>query len=625
MRNFVNIDKRKNQNVHKELDTWDSINWPMVNKQVTKLREQIFLAKLQGDLKRVRRLQKIAIGSKYNILSSIRRVTSVNRGKKTAGPDLQIYLTPERRFKLFQTLSKMNLLEWQPTPVRRIEIPRPGKAPRPLGIPDIKDRVVQMVVKNALEPEWEAIFEHGSYGFRPGRSAHDAMIRIWRVLSSKKRQWVLDADIKGCFNNIAHKPLLNTIGADFPAQDLIRKWLEAGYFFGNVFTETTVGTPQGGIISPLLANIALHGMEDALGVKYHTRGYIRDTCPFIPIRYADDFVVLARSEAEALRAQSILAEWLSARGMEFAPDKTAVRNALDGFDFLGWTFRLFPSKTGKAWLRAKGKLATLVRPSEKSVKALKSKLKEIWRAHVGKAARMAILRQNSILRGWGLYHKFVNSNETFREIDNFQYLQAVRYARRKHGRKSWSWIVDRYFRRSETPRIAKTGRITSSISNWSFFDDGINLYQLRSESLQNFASVGYGKNTLNPRDKEYFLYRKLKRNMGSTSFKFSLLKNQLGLCPICERDLISEDWDEPLHVHHLTPRKEGGKDTRGNLMLLHQECHQAAHRRDLTKEVLLHKLEQLSAKPLVETSYGARVPRPYMGPPEQIEPSEETL
>jgi RNA-directed DNA polymerase len=589
--NSINCKIRSGRTFKPTYQSWYSINWGLVDKKVTKLRSQIYLAKLQGNLPRLRKLQRAAISSKLNLLLAIRKVTSINWGKKTAGLDKQTYLTPEKRLRLYQELSQSNLIEWKPSPVRRIEIPRPGKYPRPLDIPTIKDRIVQMVIKTALEPEWEQIFEHGSYGFRPNRSAHDAMARIWRVLSSKKRMWVLDADIKGCFNNIAHAPLLKNIEG-FPAQSLVERWLKAGYFAGKVFHETDIGTPQGGIISPLLANIALHGMEKVLGVKYHTHGYVRTECPYIPARYADNLVVLCRTEAEAKTAQDILTKWLAERGMEFAPEKTKISNVQEEcFDFLGWTFRQFPVRgVSKSWSRKKEGIVTLVRPSEKSMKAIKTKLKDIWRHYIGQPAWLVITKLNSILSGWSNYHKFVNANEAFREIDNFNYLQAVRYAKRKHTNKSWAWIKKRYFSKAVVKRKTKNGKLREQTLNWVFFEGKFRLVNLRTIELENYSSIGYGKNACNPEDRDYFLDRKLKARIKKDSLIDVLHKKQQGICPVCGINIVAADWDEPLHVHHLVARKDGGSDNMYNLMLLHEECHYKAYSQNLDGHALKNLL-----------------------------------
>lgn len=587
------------RNSSNPFSSWDTIPWKAVNQQVTKLQRQIYLAKLRGDITRMRKLQLKTINSQYNLISAIRKVTSVNRGRKTAGVDKLVYLTPDRRFALFEQLRQMNLSDWVPLPVRRVEVPRPGKTPRPLGIPTISDRVVQQVVKSALEPEWEAVFEHGSYGFRPARSTHDAMMRIWRVLSSKKRRWVLDADIKGCFNNIAHEPLLKAVDG-FPAHSLIKRWLKAGYFQNDAFHTTEIGTPQGGTISPLLSNIALHGMESALNVKYHKKGYVRPECKYIPIRFADDFVVLCETEEDSKKAKEILKTWLAERGMEFSEEKTNIRPVEEGFDFLGWNFRLFKNKKEKKedWKRAKGDSVTLVTPSKKSIQKIKDLVKEICRKYVGLEAIKLIQKLNPILRGWANYHRYANSSETFRALDAFMYQQLVRYARRKHSTKSWTWIKDRYFKQVEVKRTKKTGKITAVNYKWGFSDKKLTLYLFRGTTLENYSSIAYGCNPLSPlkKDLDYFAERKSKLTLKKDSLRLALVERQGGICPICQGDLISADWDEPLHVHHLVPRKEGGSDKITNLMLLHEECHYNAHKAEASKETLELKLEESLGK-----------------------------
>lgn len=574
---------------------WSGINWRRVDKSVNKLKQRIFLAKLnKADDAKIRRLQKTLIKSKANLLYSIRKVTCTNRGKKTAGVDKQVYLNPARRWALYQDLAKVDIPGWMPAPVRRIEIPRPGKA-RPLGIPNITDRVIQLVVKNALEPEWEAQFEHSSYGFRPSRRPHDAMVRIWRSMSSKSRVWVLDADIKGCFNNIAHTPLVNKLG-DFPAKGLVERWLKAGYFMGDVFHPTEIGTPQGGIISPLLANIALHGMEKALGIRYHKGGYVSTACDFAVVRYADDFVVLCRTKEKALEAKALLEPWLKDRGMEFSPEKTNVTSFFDGVDFLGWTFRLHKTHKTKAqrWVRAKGEYTSIVIPSKKSVQAIKDKLKISFRKYIGRPASLLIREANSIIRGWCNYHKWVNSNQTFRSLDHFMYQQYVRFMKRRHAHKSWKWLLNKYIKTETNNRTKKTGIPTTYTSNWCFYEGQLTLTKFLGTSLENYSSIRYGSNPLNPADSTYFLERKSKGKFKKGSLIDKLVDTQKGFCPVCGGDLVRDDWDEPLHVHHLIHRKSGGDNKIDNLMVLHEECHISAHKRELTKQMLVDRLKALT-------------------------------
>src|SRR6476646_6905869 len=249
---------------------WNAVDWRQVNRRVRNLRQRIFRATRENDLKKVRSLQKLMLRSYSNTLKAVRLVTQENKGKYTAGVDRVVALTIQDRNELVDSL--MADQPWRSAPVRRVHIPKANGKLRPLGIPTIRDRALQARVKNALEPFWEAHFEPCSYGFRPGRGCHDAIARTYNVATPiRRRKWVLDADIKGAFDNIDHDYLLNAIGK-FPARELIRQWLKAGYMERGVFHATSSGTPQGGVISPLLANIALHGMEAAVGVKYISRG-----------------------------------------------------------------------------------------------------------------------------------------------------------------------------------------------------------------------------------------------------------------------------------------------------------------------------------------------------------------
>ena len=257
----------ENDIVTKQTTDWHKVNWPKAYRQVEKLRCRIFRATQEGDRKKVKNLQKLMLKSYSNKLISVRQAAQLNKGEKTPGVDKIAKLTPAMRGRLVDALAEYK--SWKPTPTRRVYIPKSNGKKRPLGIPSLVDRCIQGMVKNALEPQWEAQFEPTSYGFRPGRSTHDARQRIFQNIGGERNRkwWVLDADISGFFDNIAHKPLLDKIG-NFPAKKLVEQWLKAGYIHNGLFHQTKTGTPQGGIISPLLANISLHGMEEELGVIY---------------------------------------------------------------------------------------------------------------------------------------------------------------------------------------------------------------------------------------------------------------------------------------------------------------------------------------------------------------------
>ena len=287
---------RVTANGPKDQTDWQCVDWRTANRQVRNLRQRIFRASRQGDWKRVHSLQKLMLRSNSNRLLAVRRVTQTNAGRRTPGVDRVVVKTPAARGQLVDELRSYQ--PWRAKPVKRVYIPKANGAQRSLGIPVVRDRALQAMIKNALEPSWEARFEATSYGFRPGRGCHDAMEMVYIVATPhRQRKWVLDADIKGAFDHIDHRFLLATIGP-VPGRELIKQWLKAGYLDREVFHPTTEGTPQGGVISPLLLNIALHGMEDALGIRWSTgaKGERRNRTPRALVRYADDVRHITRCQ-----------------------------------------------------------------------------------------------------------------------------------------------------------------------------------------------------------------------------------------------------------------------------------------------------------------------------------------
>ena len=296
---------------------WDAIRWRGVEDAVRRLRQRIFAASQAGDHKKVRNLQKLMLRSHSNVLLSVRRVTELNAGRKTAGVDGRIVVSHQQKAELVDWVQHQ-AEPWSPRPVKRVYVPKSNGRRRPLGIPVIADRCLQAVAVNALEPEWEARFEPKSYGFRPGRGCHDAIVAIHTTASrpDAKRLWLLDADLQAAFDRLNHDHIYQLLGA-FPARGLVRQWLTAGVIEDGRFDPTEEGVPQGGVISPLLLNVALHGMEAAAGVRYYVTGTragkTMTNCPAM-IRYADDLLALCHSREQAEQVKARLAEWLAPRG-----------------------------------------------------------------------------------------------------------------------------------------------------------------------------------------------------------------------------------------------------------------------------------------------------------------------
>ena len=390
-----------------DAERWRQVDWRRAEADVRRLRQRIFTASRAGDLSRVRRLQKLMLRSRANTLVSVRRVTERNAGRLTAGVDGEVVLTPEAKMQLVDRMQH-NTEPFKAAPVRRVYIPKPGGKRRPLGIPVIVDRVHQARVVNALEPEWEARFEPRSYGFRPGRGCQDAIQAVHETAKGKsaRRVWALDADLASAFDLIAHDHIQTMIGA-FPARGMIRAWLKAGVVEQGRLHRTEDGVPQGGVVSPLLLNIALHGMEMAAGVRYYQTGNSAGKAVMgspVLIRYADDFVALCHTRQQALEVKTRLAGWLASRGLAFNEDKTRVVNLADGLDFLGFNVR-----------RYRGKL--LIKPSKAAIRRIRARLRSELRALRGHSAKAVIRRLNPIIRGWADYYRTHVAAEIFDKLD----------------------------------------------------------------------------------------------------------------------------------------------------------------------------------------------------------------
>lgn len=543
---------------------WQAVEWQQADKTVRNLRERIFRASEEGDYRKVRNLQKLMLRSRSNALMSVRRVTQQNAGQKTPGVDKVVIKTPEARGKLVDEVSEVK--PWRVSPTRRIYIPKANGKQRPLGIPTIRDRAIQAMVKNALEPEWEAKFEITSFGFRPGRGCHDAIENIWSLTNKGRKVWILDADIKGAFDNINHEHLLAALG-DFPARGLVKAWLKAGFMEGGIFNDTPAGTPQGGVVSPLLANIALHGMEQALGVKRDSNGWVKES-PRAVVRYADDFVVLCESEEDAYKAREDLHGWLANRGLELSEEKTRVVHLDEGFDFLGFNVRRYAVETKDA--KKKRTLTphhkVLIKPSKESVNKFRKAVKDMFMRHKGASVEVLITKLNALITGWGNYFRHAVSKMTFHSLDHYIFQRQVRWAKFRHHTKGWNWIKERYF-----------GKFAPKHEDhWVFGDKETGKYARRLGwiGIERHVMVKGRSSPDNPALRDYWQLRKA-RLLNLTGSYATLAKNQQFKCPVCRGHLNN---GEELQLHHtIQDRKDARRNMLNFQQLTHYFCHQKIH------------------------------------------------
>lgn len=507
---------------------WDAVDWRTHEDNVRRLRGRIFKAAREGNWPKVRNLQRMMLRSWSNTLVSVRQVTQRNTGRKTAGIDGRVALTSQARAELAVQVHS-TIGTWEPPAVKRVYIPksRDKKKLRPLGIPVIADRVHQARHRGALEPEWEARFEPRSYGFRPGRSCQDAIAATYTTAcgADATRRWVLDADLEKAFDKIDHCHLLTMIGA-YPGRDMIRDWLKAGVFeSGRGFAPTEEGIPQGGVISPLLMNVALHGMEEAAGVRYE-RGnpaWVRRTSPTC-IRYADDFLVLCRTRQQAEEVKSRLAAWLAPRGLSFNEEKTRIAHLdEEGVGFLGFDIR-----------RYRGKL--LIKPGKAAVKRVKKRLAAEMRALRGANAAAVLTTVNPIIRGWANYYRGVVSSEIYTTLDHYTWQRCYKWACYVHPNKPRRWVVRRYFGRFNEDRSDR----------WVFGDADTGAYMVKFAwtEITRHVLVRGGASPDDPAQARYWAERRRKSKPPLTSGTLALLRRQHGRCPLCG-DLLLYAGREP--------------------------------------------------------------------------------
>ena len=530
---------------------WQRINWAKAKRTVRRLQARIVKAVQAKRWGKVKALQWLLVHSFSAKALAVRRV-SENKGKRTAGVDGQRWNSPDQKAKAIGQLKRRG---YRPQPLRRVYIAKANGKKRALGIPTMKDRAMQALYLLSLEPIAETQGDPNSYGFRPHRSTADAIdqCRISLMLKSSAR-WVLEADIKGCFDHISHDWLIAHIPMD---KRILTQWLTAGVMEQGSWSPTVAGTPQGGIISPVLANMALDGL-DALLRRHFPKKRNNRLVNFI--RYCDDFVVTGRSRALLEeRVKPLIEQFLSVRGLSLSPQKTKVVHIEDGFDFLGQQLH-----------RANGSL--LIHPAKANVKAFLQNVRATIKQHAAAPAAALIRALNPMIRGWACYHRHVQSQQVFDSVGNRIFWALWRWAKRRHPNKSAQWVKDKYFE--------SHGGYSWVLSDRRRVNGEIRVYRLlKITQIRRFRHLKI-RGLANPFDPDWEMYfeqrltHQLKiRPHRSQTVRLLWLKQQ-GRCPVCRASLA---LDDPWHVHHRLPKAEGGDDKVRNLVLLHPDCHRQIH------------------------------------------------
>jgi RNA-directed DNA polymerase len=542
-------------------DEWHAIDWRKAHQEVRRLQARIVKAVQAGRWGKVKALQRLLTHSFSGRALAVRRVTE-NQGKWTPGVDGEIWDTPEKKA---QAIRRLRQHGYRAQPLRRVYIDKSsGHGKRPLGIPCMIDRVFQMLYKLALDPIAETIGDPNSYGFRLGRSTADAIGQCFLNLCRKtSATWILEADLRACFDTISHQWLLDNIPID---KRMLTQWLKAGVIDRNTFQPTQAGAPQGSPISPVIANLTLNGMEGMLKEALPQKAIDGVSLKVNLTRFADDFIVTG-SSPEILEKQvtPVLERFLSERDLELSREKTKITHIEQGFDFLGQNLRKYNDKL-------------LIKPSQKNTRAFLTKVRATIKANKQATAGDLINRLNPIIQGWANYHRHVVSKKVFSRVDSEIFQTLWRWAKRRHRNQSREWIIRKYFR--PTPN-----------RKWRFFGqssdkdgESVTIYLTRAAKIP-IRRHGKVKASANPYDPQWEAYfeRRLDTRMGDKLWSkqqlLSLWRSQRGFCPICQQKITeTTGWAR----HHIIWRSLGGGDTLDNLVLLHPTCHMQVHSRKLS-------------------------------------------
>jgi RNA-directed DNA polymerase len=536
---------------------WHAINWPKVYRTVRRLQARIVKATREGRWGKVKALVYLLTHSFSGRALAILRVVS-NSGAKTPGVDGIIWNTPEAKSNAFNNLRRHG---YQPQPLRRVYIPKRNGQQRPLGIPTMSDRAMQALYLLGLDPIAETLADGHSYGFRLERCCADALDQCFKVLGRLYGpRWILEADIKACFDRISHDWLLQHIPMD---KEVLRRWLKAGFLHKHALFATTEGTPQGGIISPVLANWVLDGLQQVLATRFPHKTKRGRCCQVNLIRYADDFIITGTSKVLLeYEVKPLVAQFLAERGLELSHEKTRITHIEDGFDFLGQTLRRY------------GSGCTLLKPSKRSIKTFLLKIQETIDGSGSQTAGELIRRLNQQIKGWTLYHRYASSKRTFAYVAHRIFRMVWRWCQRRHNKKSRKWIRKKYFRTAGHDHWIFTGTLRDSQGkHWP-----IDLMNAAGVRIIRYVKI---RSEAQPYDPAWELYLeerlcwKMQQTLSGRGRLERLWQEQAGRCLVCGQ--LLQAGEEPWHMHHRVWRSRGGQDTCDNLELLHANCHRQIH------------------------------------------------
>jgi RNA-directed DNA polymerase len=546
--------------VSREEVDWDSIDGNAAHQNVCRLQRRIVKATKEKKWGKVKALQRILTRSFSSKALAVRRVTE-NQGRKTPGVDGEIWTMPSQKARAIQELRQRG---YHPQPLRRVYIPKSSGKMRPLSIPCMKDRAMQALYLLALDPIAEVISDPNSYGFRQERSPADAIEQCFSVLSRQNcAQWILEGDIKSCFDQISHTWLLTHIPME---KAILKNWLKAGFIEKYVLHATEEGTPQGGICSPVLANMTLNGLEKELREKFpkHPNSGSNEKINFV--RFADDFIVTGKSE-EVLEneVKPLVEQFMKERGLTLSQEKTLITHIENGFDFLGQHLRKY-----------NGKL--LIKPSKKNIHTFLEGIRKIIKGNKQATAGNLIAQLNPKIRGWANYHRHVVSSETFHTVDHAIFQALWQWAKRRQPHKPHTWIRKKYFKSYGGQNWAFSGEMRGREGTVQ----SIRLLKASSVPIKRHIKIRSEANPYDPEWEVYFEKRldvKMVHNLKGKRALLYLWKQQGGLCPLCTRKITKlTGW----HSHHIEWRSHGGRDQADNRVLLHPECHERLHRQGLT-------------------------------------------